>query len=605
MNYRKSIYSGHWAVLALLLVSGTVAAGDVDGPIWPLDLEPHYLTSNFMEHRPGRFHAGLDFKTDERSGHTVRAVTDGWISRIRFTAGGYGKALYLRGDDGLTYVYAHLERLADSIRPLVEQAQRRQGSWSVALQFPAGKHPVRSGDVLALSGQSGTSGPHLHFEVRDGANHPRDPQAWGFAVADDIPPRLLRVRAIPAAPGATVDGGPVARAVGDGVSALGPDLGVVGIHGAVAFTCQVVEVSDVRGHRLEPWRLALTVDDSLIFESRNESFAFERNDCALLMWLETPEGRERWLHVNDGDNLEGRTGTAWWADPTVMTPGAHVFDLTAEDRAGNRAQTSWTVLVDRDPSDPTWRDASLRSDLDPPAEGVAWLAPFLVGLTSGEVIAAESLCGLMQRPMCAVVDSFAFEAATISTLKKTQGLIPLQDVLRVHAAQWPTTASLTVATGRTDSLPPHTGCYVETSRGWRLVGDAHRSGVADAEWVVEVGGRGRFALMRDENAPYLGPGPEEGIVRSGGAAGVSGVTPPHWETISVRLEDLGSGISAETIAAVWDGAPLIVEPDLPRNRILVTVPDDAPAGIHLLKLGAADRAGHEIERIYELRLVSE
>lgn len=97
-------------------------------PRWPLDLPARWLTSNFMEHRGGRYHAGLDFKTREREGFPAFAVEDGEVVRVRATAGGYGRALYLRGDSGRTYVYAHLARFSDAVEALVADAQARSGS---------------------------------------------------------------------------------------------------------------------------------------------------------------------------------------------------------------------------------------------------------------------------------------------------------------------------------------------------------------------------------------------------------------------------------------------------------------------------------------------
>ena len=55
---------------------------------WPLDLPAHWLTSNFMEYRGGRFHAGIDLKTRETEGFPAYAVEDGWISRVRATPAG-------------------------------------------------------------------------------------------------------------------------------------------------------------------------------------------------------------------------------------------------------------------------------------------------------------------------------------------------------------------------------------------------------------------------------------------------------------------------------------------------------------------------------------
>ncbi len=583
-------------LLILFSTAGTLKAQD-QALRWPLDLKTRYLTSNFMEHRSGRFHAGLDLKTQSKSGFPVRAVTDGWISRIRLTSGGYGKTLYLKGNDGRTYVYAHLERLSDPLRELVEHAQQRRGRWDVALQFPAGRHPVRSGDVLALTGQSGTGGPHLHFEVRDRTNRPVDPQAHGFAVPDTIAPVILRLRAHPASPESRIEGTRLAHAMGDGSSALSADLGTLAVQGPVAFSAQVVEMSDIRGHRLEPWRLQVTLDDSLVFDSRNERLAFSQNDRALLEWLDTGEGRERWLHRHAENDLDGRSGGIWTSDPSAWGTGPHNVQFTATDRAGNQAQVSWKVVAAGDPVG-DWTPAPVRVTHEPAREGVAWLDPFQAEW-QGTVITLDTLALKLGREIPATVASFELTADERSSALHSQGLESLDWAVEISAVSWPRGGALELEPAWGDSLPVDSGLYVETRRGWRFQAPARRH---KNVWKTALPGQGRYALFRDAQAPYLGPGPDEGLVLRGFEAVTEEITPPHWLIVPIRLEDRGSGIDAHSITASWDGQALIVEPDLPRRRVLVVCPDDAPAGNHVLELQASDREGNTIERRYQLVL---
>lgn len=60
----------------------------------PVDI-PIRLSGNFGELRSGHFHAGIDIKTQGTSGKNIRAIADGYVSRINVSTGGYGKALYL------------------------------------------------------------------------------------------------------------------------------------------------------------------------------------------------------------------------------------------------------------------------------------------------------------------------------------------------------------------------------------------------------------------------------------------------------------------------------------------------------------------------------
>jgi len=190
--------------LGFLVAAGSLPAGGAETdeaevqPLWPLDLPTRYLTSNFMEYRSGRFHAGLDLKTQSKTGFAARAVEDGFIVRVRATPFAYGRAVYLLGDSGRTYVYAHLSRFNDPLRAKVRAAQVEAGKYRVRLQFAPGEIKVLRGEVLGLTGESGTGGPHLHFEVRDPDNGPVNPLAMGFAVPDTIAPVIHAVRAVPA-----------------------------------------------------------------------------------------------------------------------------------------------------------------------------------------------------------------------------------------------------------------------------------------------------------------------------------------------------------------------------------------------------------------------
>lgn len=587
------------AVCLAALAGGALHAAETP-PRWPLDLPERYLTSNFMESRPGRFHAGVDLKTRSETGFPARAAVDGWISRIRFSANGYGKAVYLNGNDGRIYVYAHLERLADPLRAMVRETQRRRGRYDVSLFFPKGRHPVRRGEVLALTGQSGTAGPHLHFEVRDASNRPLDPLAHGFAVADTIPPRLLRLRIHPAAPGSRVDGRDVACAVGDGRIPLPARLPDVAVSGPIALSLRLVEETDAAGHRLAPWRLSVTLDDSLVYDSRNERLEFARNDRARLEWLATDEGLERWLHRHPDVDLAGRDGAAWSLDPTLLTPGPHEVRVTAEDRAGNSAAAAWRLLVDADPVG-AWAEAPVRARAEDPVEGVAWLDPFRAEL-HGAVVPLDSLAALLGRPVAAVHRPLAVDAAERARLQRTQGLTVLDWGREVLAAVWPRRAELDLAPAWPDSLPPDAGVYVAKGDQWRYHGPVQRR---DGAWRLPVDGPGRYLLCRDLQAPYLGPGPEEGRVDPGPAGVADAVTPSRWQVLPIRLEDLGSGVDPATLEATWNGEPFWPEPDMPRRRVLVEPPDDAAPGRHVLMLRARDRAGNEAERTYTLHLESE
>lgn len=102
----------------------------------------------------GRSHKGVDMFA--AMGEDVYAITDGEVSRISTSRLG-GLGMYVLGDDGNEYYYAHLE----STRRGYEPGRR-----------------VEAGERIAANGDSGNArggAPHIHFEVHPGAGAPVNP----------------------------------------------------------------------------------------------------------------------------------------------------------------------------------------------------------------------------------------------------------------------------------------------------------------------------------------------------------------------------------------------------------------------------------------------
>ncbi len=154
----------------------------------PLDI-PMVVSGTFGELRSNHFHSGLDMKTNGEEGLQVHASASGRVSRIKVSHGGYGKALYVAHPNGYTTVYAHLQRFAPEIEAFVKERQYAKESYEIELFPKSGTLEVKKGSVIGYSGNTGgSSGPHLHFEIRDSKARPMNPMSFGMDVEDTKKP---------------------------------------------------------------------------------------------------------------------------------------------------------------------------------------------------------------------------------------------------------------------------------------------------------------------------------------------------------------------------------------------------------------------------------
>ena len=172
----------------------------------PLDI-PIVLSGSFAELRSNHFHAGLDIKTQGKEGLKVFASASGYVSRIKISHYGYGKAVYITHPNGYTTVYAHLKKLAPKLEDYIKRLQYQKESFEIET-FPVPSDlVVAKGEVIAFSGNTGGSGgPHLHFEIRDKQERPLNPMLFGIKAQDTKRPRITNIYAYPRNTEALING---------------------------------------------------------------------------------------------------------------------------------------------------------------------------------------------------------------------------------------------------------------------------------------------------------------------------------------------------------------------------------------------------------------
>lgn len=197
--WQKNILFLKWLLLLLVFPAISFAQKKHDDSLRryfrnPVGL-PMELVANFGELRSDHWHMGLDIRTNQKENQPIYAAADGFISHVGIRPQSFGRFIIIDHPNGLSTLYAHLNNFFGGLEEYVTAQQYKQESWAVELDFTKDQFPVRKGDFISYSGNTGGSqGPHLHFEIFDTKTTKRlNPLLFDFPVQDNTPPLLTRL----------------------------------------------------------------------------------------------------------------------------------------------------------------------------------------------------------------------------------------------------------------------------------------------------------------------------------------------------------------------------------------------------------------------------
>ncbi|MDP7638860.1 MAG: M23 family metallopeptidase [Candidatus Hydrogenedentes bacterium] len=636
------------SALVIVFASFVDAADEAEEYRWPLDL-PRVLTSSFAEYRPGRFHMGIDLRTGP-IGKNVYAAADGYVSRIRCSPFGYGKAIYLKFDDGNSAVYAHLDDYESTLREYVRAAQHARKSYTVDSYPAANRFRVARGQLIAKSGQTGIGFPHLHYELRDRADMPIDPGELGVQWPDTTRPTIRKLLVSPGSPDSTVNGDffPIVtnlRHDGQGGYTAKP----IAIAGVAGFGIDVLDPANGGGTRLGVREVLTESNGREVFRYVNRRISYAHNSGGvvayhpffmdrgrfLLQWRWTGNRAESYLHT---------TRTGWLEAPSKPSAAT----ITARDFRGNSA----TLTV---PLSPQHLPISKPTPSEDTGTGVAsvdcfdnWLVvtvqftvregepPLLrPSAGAGEALPFQRIDSRTFRlaydpPRGSLEAAFAvehprveeqsfrylvFERGASARTAEMDGVrmsahpntpygklfiranrtpAPSSSSLRAHGAAyrlWHPSAPIDEAI--TISFPMPKGPVDPAKlRVYQRRGESWSmvKTTINGRFEVESRSLGTFAIMEDTSAPSI-----TGVVPGAGSTASSG-----RPTIRARIADPGSGIDSYSVT--YENQWLLTGYDPETELIEWESDEDLPPGEGELLFVVTDNAGNRAERIVQLTI---
>jgi hypothetical protein len=469
------------------------------------------------------------------------------------------------------------------LEKVVRNKQLRKGSYAVELWFKKGEMPVSRGEVVAFSGRSGCSAPHLHFELRDVNNHPIDPFVRGFSVPDTIPPVIKAVRFVPLDGFSTVFGSHLGM-VFDNVS----DTVSVFVKGKVGIEVEAVDRVNSRSGRLGPKEFKLYKNGILVRREFIDRFSYSNYKDSRFMYdfeyrMKTGRKLKR-LFTVPGNGLPFFEG----GDGIILAADTGNYSIEVYDAAGNMKRLAIKLL--------NLKGIEKIEVNDPDADKILFetygfkvfdkwydLNKTKAFLQSGDSLAIwnftkkkftnlkspDSKCQLILNQG----EKLNSELIALrvkedeNTVWSWEPPIPLRKKAKIKIK--------VPKKGKLYSL------YEKSDWGWSLC-----SSKREGEYLVAfIDHLGSFGILQDSISPVVS------LKRKY----FSSTTP-----LQIHVEDSLSGVDFYSIKTIVDGKRTVFRYDPQKERLVFEHPEEISQGKHRLKLSLSDEQGNKVSKEWEI-----
>ncbi|MEP1150860.1 MAG: M23 family metallopeptidase [Balneola sp.] len=321
--------------LILYLLCSTQLFAQSSEYLWPTN-SGRFLSSTFGETRSAHFHAGLDIKTWGREGYKVYASKDGILSQLLTTNKGYGKAIYLKHNDGSYTVYAHLQRFNTEFQKIADSVRLQDYSYTMDEFLEPRNIEVKQGDVIGYTGSTGIGPPHLHFEIRDKYNQPLNPLQYSFEIKDTLPPVFSSILVEPLSPNTKIDGLVYPKTIyPQSVHNDTTYFDTVYVTDKFGIAPNIYDEANSVTNKYAPYRTSLNVDNEVLFIEEMNSFNFSEADKMFMNRIPAHNSTRRTfqrLFIND--NI---THPFLVKNNPVMHVKSGSYVISTEDYFGNKS----------------------------------------------------------------------------------------------------------------------------------------------------------------------------------------------------------------------------------------------------------------------------